>query len=77
MKKYLNTVLISLSLFVSDAMAHTGHPEHVENASGSGNSTLVSLMSGYPDSTIFVAVAELGIGLLLLAVAVLHFKKTN
>lgn len=77
MRKRVNHLIISITLFISGAMAHSEHANHTENSTSSAQSAASSLISGYPDSTILLGVAELGIGILLAAAAFWHFKNTS
>lgn len=77
MRNSVNYLIISILLFVSNTVAHSEHANHTENATSSGQSAASSLMSGYPDSTVLIGIAELTVGVSLAAIAIWHFKKTS
>ena len=59
----------------SSAMAHSAHSNHSQNTTTSSQSGATSMISGYPESTVLIVVGELGLGLLLIGLAVWHFRR--
>jgi hypothetical protein len=71
--------MIGLMIFVSNAVAHADHVSHNNSSSAAADPSsadaMASLASSYPSATTWIAVAEIGAGLLLLGLAVRHFYR--
>jgi hypothetical protein len=77
MKFRKNYLLISIISLTASVTGHSAHSNHTENATEAGSSGFSTLLAGYPDTTVYIALAEITLGLTVWFAAFWHFYNTS